>query len=87
VLNYPDERDDIPETVLPLLTRNQVRTAALTQEEAVAIRDWAQTLPGWGEEPGLQLLEHPSQASRGWHDLSGAETVLPPPTLLGKGVE
>jgi len=60
VLEDPTERDEIPEAVRPLLTRTDVRTTALSRQEAVAIRDWAQTLPGWQGEPGLQLLRHRS---------------------------
>lgn len=69
VLDDPTERNEIPETVHPLLLGSGVRTTALSREEAVAIRDWAETLPGWEEEPGLQLLRHPSQAVVDWHEL------------------
>jgi len=68
VLDSPTERDDIPESVRPLLVHD-VRTTALSREEAEAIRDWAKTLPGWEEGPGLQLLLHPSQAVVDWHEL------------------
>jgi hypothetical protein len=69
VLASPSERDQIPEAALPVVARREVRTNALSRKEAVAIRDWARSLPGWDEEPGLQWLSHPNQAVVDWRDL------------------
>ena len=65
-LDFEPER--VPELARALLG-TQTRTSLMSRDDAVTIRDWAESLPGWEDERRLVLLRHPSQATIGWRDL------------------
>jgi hypothetical protein len=55
------EPQRVPERVRPLLG-TQVRTELMSREDALTIREWAESLLGWEDERRLSLQRHPSQA-------------------------
>jgi hypothetical protein len=59
--------DEVPELARPLI-QTETRTSALPYDDALRIRDWARSLPGWEEEPGLRFVSYPYQTAVDWHD-------------------
>ena len=67
--DFETEPETVPKLARPLLGKTEVRTELMSQEEAVRIRDWAESLPGWEDERGLVVQRHRGQASVDWGDL------------------
>jgi hypothetical protein len=67
--NLQTDPDEVPEVMRPLIRTSVHQTALISQREVMTIREWAESLPGWDEESGLQVLEHPIQRRIDWRDL------------------
>jgi hypothetical protein len=57
--DFETEPENVPELACPLLG-TQVHTELMSREDAVRIRDWARSLLGWDERPGLEVVRYPT---------------------------
>jgi len=67
--NLETDPNEVPEVMRPLIRTAVHQTALISQREVMTIREWAESLPEWDEESGLQVLEHPSQRRIDWRDV------------------
>jgi hypothetical protein len=59
------EPENVPDLARPLLG-TEVRSELMSREDALTIRGWAESLPGWEDERRLVPVRHPSQARIDW---------------------
>jgi hypothetical protein len=67
--NLETDPDEVPEVMRPLIRTAVHQTALVSRREVVAVREWAESPPGWDDESGLQVLDYPSLRRIDWRDL------------------